>query len=84
MTPAEIARGLTKAQRTALWNLGLERGWQLPPHDGWRRAGLACCGLFDKGLANRTVEKRVSLYRLTPLGLEVRAIIEQEARDERG
>jgi hypothetical protein len=75
MTAAEIATRLTKARRTALWNMHTDDGWDLAPHDGWRRAGLACAGLCDQGLAQRSTINGAWHYRLTPLGLTVRAAL---------
>ncbi len=69
---AAIAKGLTKAQYTACWNL-LNGEWKLAPHDGWRRAGQACSSLCDKCLAEkRAGHASQSVYRLTPLGIAVR------------
>ena len=77
-----IARGLTKARLTALWNLGANEGrdgWQPAPHDGWRKSGQACSGLVSTGLAEKGYNRRISPpppeYRLTPLGLAVRAYL---------
>ncbi len=89
MTPSEIARGLSKARKTALWNLGVEPGrdgWQPAPHDGWRRSGQACSQLVHIGLAERQMNGRIMPpqpeYRLTAEGKAVRAISEQESRGE--
>lgn len=75
----EIVAGLTKAQHTALWNMGISKpseefanGWRLAPHDGWRRAGQACSSLVTKGLADKLIGDQGIMYRLTPLGLRVR------------
>ena len=79
-----IAEGLTKAQHTALWNLGCDSreafnitpGWKEAPHDGYRRAGRACMSLCEKGLAewqfNRRISPPVKEFRLNKLGREVR------------
>lgn len=82
---AIVAAGLTKAQHTALWNLGcgepeFETGWRRAPHDGWRHAGQACTNLVGKGLAEKDVEDFAILYRLTPLGLSVRDHILKEQK----
>jgi len=74
----EIAESLTKARRTALWNLGCRGNeWQLAPHDGWRRAGNACAGLVKIGLAEKappgTRFSDAPAYRLNERGLAVRA-----------
>lgn len=80
----KVAAKLTKPQRTALWNLrpnGRDTfvgGWQRAPHDGWRRAGQACTNLCVKGLAEKDVEDFSVLYRLTPLGLAVRAHLQEK------
>ena len=84
--PAEITAGLTKAQRTALWNLGCGvpdfGNWRYAPFDGWRRAGQACTNLVRKGLAEKYVEDIGVFYRLTPLGLAVRASLHDTVRGE--
>jgi hypothetical protein len=74
-----IARELTKAQHTALWNLGTSPGhdgWQPAPHDGWRRSGQACSNLCRVGLSDRRMNGRTNppepQYRLTPFGIRVR------------
>lgn len=81
-TIAEIAGKLTKARRTALWNLGLKPGWQLAPFDGWRRAGLACSGLVAMGLAEcppaGVGTHAAPMYRLTDTGLAVRAYLQEQ------
>ncbi len=73
--PVEIAARLTKARYTALWNMHADSSWGAAPHDGWRRAGLACAGLCDLGLAERRIINSRWHYRLTPLGLAVRELL---------
>ncbi|KQM18367.1 hypothetical protein [Novosphingobium sp. Leaf2] len=74
-----VIAGLTKAQLTALHNLAVchERkpwDWHEAPHDGWRRAGAACNGLWRLDLAAIGGRRKgLTLYRLTLLGLEVSA-----------
>ena len=84
---ATIAKGLTKARKTALWNLGTQPGrdgWQPAPRDGWRRSGQACSQLVKIDLAERQMNGRIMPpqpeYRLTPLGLAVRAHLQEQAR----
>ena len=73
MTPAEIAAGLTEAQRDVL--LAAEDGWRVPSAKGLgSRRWQGIYNTKRKGL----IELRPELFRLTSLGLEVRAILEKE------
>ena len=73
---AEIARSLTKAQRTALWN------WQHPayvaglaPHDGFSRGGQAMQSLSRIGLACRVGR---GMWKVNEKAIAVRAHLTQE------
>lgn len=72
--PAEIARRLSPAQKRAL--LWLRRDW--------RFVGL---GMRPEGMPRLTERWNKPYggmnYRLTPLGVSVRALLEQETRDAR-
>ena len=75
---SQLAKSLTKAQYTALWNLGARGSdWQPAPHDGWRRAGHACASLVRLGLAEHapigTRYSDATAYRLNADGLALRA-----------
>jgi hypothetical protein len=79
MTPAEIARGLTKAQRETLHAIVSIDGWPeariRAMLDGTGKHGLL--DLRDMGLAIKGPP-----WALTPLGLAVRrAILEEEGAD---
>ncbi len=73
MTASEIAKGLSKAQREAL----LYDGFWWKHSKGLCGAGSALAALARKGLVSDT-----PIRVITPLGLTVRAIIEQESRGE--
>ncbi len=72
-----LADGLTKAQRVAIQKM--TDGWGLAPYDGWRRSGQACTSLKRLGLAEKAAAgcrfTDAPAYRLTPLGILVRAHI---------
>ena len=77
---AEIARGLTKAQRTALWN------WQHPayvaglaPHDGFSRGGQAMQSLSRIGLACRVGR---GMWKVNDKAIAVRAILTKDATND--
>ena len=85
-----IAAGLTKAQRdVVLWH-PIPR--QSVPHawiakrgmaDLWRKGSAPAIGtrvyLREVGVLESKVSRGETLFRLTPLGLEVRAIIAKDA-----
>jgi hypothetical protein len=92
MTPAEIAARLTAAERRALLWLPRDPAWITAADLGERMGGTArmkaqglgrlggtmAWRLMRKGLAALVPMRGTSGYRLTPLGLQVRAIIEKE------
>ena len=77
---AEIARGLTKAQRACVLAIDgtHNRPWW------WRRrcktppSAPALESAIRAGLVEKMAEDFAMLYRLTPLGLAVRAYLTQE------
>jgi hypothetical protein len=77
MTPLEIARRLTPAQKRAL--LWLPAGCGEVRSTAAHRTALSCtksAGLSTRRLANTNT----AMVGLTPLGAEVRAIIAQETQ----
>ena len=72
MTAEQIAAGLTKAQREALTSC--------TPWDVEVGAGIAIAFCAHGFLEDSTIID--DGVQLTPLGLEVRAILEQENRDD--
>ncbi len=81
---AAVAAGLTKAKRFACLNM--TDAWGLAPYDGRRRAGQACSALCRLGLADRASPgirfSDAPAYRLTALGLAVRAhLTDQEGQN---
>lgn len=71
--PEEIARGLTPQQRLELMSLPANRDWTFLPI---KRRPKVCHPIIERW--NRPY--RGFQYRLTPLGLAIRHILEQEAR----
>jgi len=77
MTPEQIAKGLTEAQREALVT-------QPRSHDVWGNPDQYCLvlrvgtlnALYGKGLIELGASD--TRVRLTPLGQQVRAILEQQ------
>ena len=67
MTPAEIARGL----------IPMEREWLT----GWQGVAGAAFNAIGARLARLGLTRSYTDWNLSPLGLEVCAILEQEARD---
>lgn len=78
MNAAEIARGLTKAQREAVLSFGdhVKRFHERRHSSSYH--SLDCKRLIERKWSPFPTDR---LWVLTPLGLEVRAILEQEARD---
>lgn len=74
MTPSEIAKGLSKAQREAL----LGGTFKL----GSMALSLNQLGLVERNHVGPDGGPYVGVIEFTPLGLAVRAIIEQESRGE--
>lgn len=77
MTPEQIAARLTQAQKRALkW---ARADWDRPVT---KTHASHCRGLFLDRLLDRAKDLEdghyVTVYRLTPLGLAVRTIVEQE------
>ena len=70
-TVAEIAGKLTKAQREAL----LHDGWWWRHSRGLNGSGPALLALTRKGLCERKASRAI-----TPLGLAVRAHLQEQAR----
>lgn len=88
-----IARGLTKAQRedlTSNWDAACDGDWALVTteasdfFESQEAAGFADLvpvdddALEDAFAAERGIEKGGSMWRLTPLGLRVRAYLEEQ------
>ncbi len=77
---ATIAKGLTKAQRGAVLK---SDGWQpafmlREDHDGRKAAGdIRASRLFEKRMGGA----QCTHYRLTPLGLAVRAYLQDHPHD---
>jgi len=77
-TPAEIARRLSKEQKRALLWLGIERNdfEQFPP--GMEVVALSMTEISKGDRLIRCINQGDCIeYRLTPLGTQVRAMLEQ-------
>jgi len=84
VTPAEIARRLTARELWCIRAGSARYGTRWQDWTAIKARGLAYA--HDNGAARRMCRGRPVgrwTWRLTPLGREVRAIIEQEARDGR-
>lgn len=82
MSAADIARDLPIAQRKALCGLPVTRDF-IPAHTGFQWSSLSV--LKSKRLINGVKDGITGLgknapHRITPLGREVRAVLEQEPK----
>ncbi len=82
MTPAEIARGLSGAQKRALLWLPKSCG-----ATGWRRDDMGDeCATLARGMPKdahlTSYMPMLASFRLTPLGLAVRAELERKEKQD--
>ena len=80
MNAEQIAAGLPTAMREVLGAMSDQ--WRLAPYCGWSfRQGRTARRLTTIGLVEMDKSRTTDgtpLFRLTPLGLEVRAILEKQ------
>jgi DNA-binding HxlR family transcriptional regulator len=79
MTAQEIADGLSENTAWALSTM--PRTWVLRRQMRPKPSSQALVALSKKGVLERQIEDVGWLYRLTPLGLEVRALLQQKEQD---
>jgi hypothetical protein len=77
MTPEQIAAGLTEAQRAFVLDLSGDGGWkEFSAHLFSRFGANALRGFGKSGLIEGVYQNPAPVHRLTPLGLAVRAILQ--------